>query len=45
MKNIASPRQMISIIDLIEKKIWEEYETYKKVNHYIKRWQGENLGC
>jgi hypothetical protein len=39
MKNIASPRQMISIIDSIEKKIWEEYDTYKKVNYYIGRWQ------
>ncbi len=31
----------MEIIELTEKKIWEEYKTYKKVLFYIKKWQEE----
>ena len=39
MKSKASPRQVMNIIDLAEKKIWESYGSYDKVLSYVKRWQ------
>lgn len=41
MKNKASPRQVMKIIDLVEKEIWKKYKSYKNVLRYIKRWQQE----
>ena len=41
MKNKTSPRQVMNIIDLTEKKIWENYKSYNKVSFYIKRWHEE----
>lgn len=38
-KPVASPRQILNIIDQINKIIWCEYVSYDKVLSYIKRWQ------
>jgi hypothetical protein len=37
MKEI-SPKYQMNIISQVEKKIWEEYSSYKKVLFYIKKW-------
>jgi hypothetical protein len=39
MKSKASPRQVMNIIYLTEKKIWKNYRSYDKVLAYINRWQ------
>ena len=39
MKSKASPRQVMNIIDLTEKEIWKNYESYDEVLSYIDRWQ------
>lgn len=33
-----SPKYLMGLIDQIEVKIWEEFSSYKKVNHYIEKW-------
>lgn len=33
-----SPRYQMSLIDQIEKKIWELYSSYNRVTQYIKKW-------
>ncbi len=33
-----SPRYQMSLIDQIEKKLWELYSSYNRVTQYIKKW-------
>lgn len=37
-----SPKYIMSLIEQIEKTIWSEFQTYKKVESYIKRWHTDN---
>jgi hypothetical protein len=34
----VSPKYLMKLVDQIEKKIWEEFGSYKKVKSYIKKW-------
>jgi hypothetical protein len=36
---VVSPKQMINIIDKIEKALWVEYPSYQNVERYLSRWE------
>lgn len=36
-----SPKFKLNLLDKIEKKIWQEFQSYKKVRAYISQWQEE----
>ena len=38
MYHLISPKYKMALIDSIEKKVWELYESYKKVEFYIEKW-------
>lgn len=38
MYNLISPKYKMTLIDNINTKIWELYESYKKVEFYIEKW-------
>jgi hypothetical protein len=38
MNNLISPKYKMTLIDNINTKIWELYESYKKVEFYIEKW-------
>ena len=38
----VSPKYLMNLIDNIEKVIWEEFGSYKRVKNYIKKWHTSN---
>jgi len=38
MNDMVSPRYQMQLVDSVEKAIWDEYKSYKKVRFYISKW-------
>lgn len=41
MTPLISPKFKLDLLDKIEKKIWDEFQSYRKVRAYISQWQEE----
>lgn len=42
MDDLISPKYQMQLVDSVEKAIWDEYKTYKKVRLYIDKWYKSN---
>lgn len=42
MENFISPKYQMNLIDKVEQKTWDTYNSYKKVSRYIRKWQQED---